>query len=169
MKYPVSGNCKTSGSAENPMSLRTSPLTPECIPFLESLENAVGLPFWGRDNYRKFLEDFPEYFGFCLISETVEKRLDGFSLARAAFEDLELLKIGVAPEFRRLRFGTLLLEDTIAEGKRRGSTRCFLEVRKSNQTAIQFYSTHDFRISGTRVNYYSNPVEDAWIMDRRII
>jgi len=151
------------------MCLRTNPLTPEYIPFLESLEDAVGLPFWGLDNYRRFLEEFPGYFGYCLISEAAEKHLDGFSLARAAFEDMELLKIGVAPEFRRLGFGTLLLEDTIAEGKRRGSTRCFLEVRKSNQTAIQFYYAHNFRISGARVNYYSNPVEDAWVMDRRII
>ena len=156
-------------SADNSTCFRTNPLTLEYIPFLESLEDAAGLPFWGCDNYRRFLEELPEYFGFCLISDGTEKRLDGFSLARAVFEDLELLKIGVAPEFQRLGFGSLLLEDTIAEGNRRGATRCFLEVRKSNQTAILFYSMHDFQISGARVNYYSNPVEDAWIMDRRII
>jgi len=156
-------------SAENPAGFRSTLLAPEYVPFLESLEDAAGLPFWGVDNYLRFLEEFPEYFGFCLISEAGEKRLTGFSLARAAFEDLELLKIAVAPEFQRLGLGTLLLEDTFAEGKRRGSTRCFLEVRKSNQAAIQFYSAHGFRITGARTDYYSNPVEDAWIMESAIL
>jgi ribosomal-protein-alanine N-acetyltransferase len=155
-------------NAEKSALFRMFPLAPEYIPFLEVLEEASGLPFWGVDNYRRFFEEFSEYFGFCLIPKTGEKRLAGFSLARAAFEDMELLKIGVAPEFQRFGFGTRLLEETLAEGEKRGSTRCFLEVRKSNQKAIQFYSAHSFRIAGARLNYYSNPVEDAWIMERRI-
>ena len=152
----------------DPMRFRTFPLTPEHIPFLEVLENAAELPFWGSDTYRRFLEDFTEYFGFCLIPETGKKRLAGFSLARSTFEDMELLKIGVEPEFQRFGLGTRLLEETLAEGGRRSSTRCFLEVRKSNQTAIQFYSAHGFQIIGTRVEYYSNPIEDAWVMERHI-
>lgn len=151
---------------ENFARFRISTLKPEHIPFIEAIENAVGLPFWGEDTYRRFLEGFTEYFGFCLISEADDERLIGFSLARSTLEDMELLKIGVAPEFRRLGFGTGLMEETFAEGLRRGAARCFLEVRKSNQKAIQFYSAHNFRISGVRRNYYSNPVEDAWIMER---
>jgi ribosomal-protein-alanine N-acetyltransferase len=143
-------------------------LEPEHIPFLETLEETTGLPFWGADNYRRFLEEFSEYFGFCIIPETDKKRLTGFSLARAVLEDMELLKIGVAPEFQRHGFGTRLLEETFEEGRRRLCTRCFLEVRKSNQKAIQFYSAHGFRIAGVRLNYYTNPVEDAWIMERPV-
>jgi len=135
---------------------------------METLEVEACLPFWGADNYRRFLEESKEYFGFCLISETGEDRLTGFSLARAVLEDMELLKIGVAPEFQRLGFGTRLMEETFAEANRRGCDRCFLEVRKSNQSAIQFYSAHGFRIAGARLNYYSNPVEDAWIMEMQI-
>jgi len=148
---------------------RTLSLTPEHIPLLEVIEEATGLPFWGVDDYGRFLREFSEYFGFCLIPETNEKRMAGFSLARAAFEDMELLKIGVSPEFQRIGLGTRLLEDTFTEGRRRGCTRCFLEVRKSNQKAIQFYSAHSFRIAGARLNYYSNPVEDAWVMERQIL
>jgi len=153
---------------ENSTGFQISPLTPESIPFLETLEKAAELPFWGVDNYRRFFEEFSEYFGFCLIPGTDKNRLAGFSLARAAFEDMELLKIGVEPEYQRLGLGTRLLEETLAEGGRRSSTRCFLEVRKSNQKAIQFYSAHGFKIAGARHNYYSNPVEDAWIMERQI-
>jgi ribosomal-protein-alanine N-acetyltransferase len=153
-------------NAEKPAGFRMVALAPEHIPFLEALEEGAGIPFWGADNYRRFLEEYSEYFGFCLIQEVNENRLAGFSLARAAFEDMELLKICIMPEFQRLGFGTQLLEETFAEGLRRSATRCFLEVRKSNQKAIQFYSAHVFRIAGARLNYYSNPVEDAWIMER---
>ena len=155
-------------NAENYKGFRVFSLALEHIASLEALEEASGLTFWGVDNYRRFLEEFSEYFGFCLISEAGEKRLAGFSLARSAFEDMELLKIGVAPEFQRFGFGTQLLKETFAEGGNRSCTRCFLEVRKSNQNAIQFYSAYGFTISGARINYYSNPVEDAWIMERQL-
>jgi len=153
---------------EHYAGFQMSPLAPEHIQFLGALELDLGLPFWGMDTYRRFLEDFKEYFGFCLIPKAGEKRLTGFSLARSIFEDMELLKIGIVPEFRRFGFGTRLMEETFAEGVKRGSTRCFLEVRKSNHSAIQFYSAHAFRINGARRNYYSNPDEDAWIMERFI-
>jgi len=153
---------------ENIAEFLIFPLTPKHIPSLETLEESVELPFWGADNYRRFLEEFSEYFGFCLIQETDEKRIAGFSLARVTFEDMELLKIGVIPELQRFGFGSQLLDATVAEGVARGATRCFLEVRKSNQKAIQFYSARSFRIAGARLNYYSNPVEDAWIMEQQI-
>ena len=155
-------------STEKVAGFRIFPLAPEHIPFLEALEGDADLPFWGADNYRRFLEDISGYFGFCLIPETDEKCLAGFSLARATFEDMELLKIGVTPEFQRLGFGTKLLDETLEEGGMRACTRCFLEVRKSNQKAIQFYSVNGFKIVGARLDYYSNPVEDAWIMERQI-
>jgi ribosomal protein S18 acetylase RimI-like enzyme len=39
-------------------------------------------------------------------------------------------------------------------------------VRKSNVGAIQFYLNHRFKMAGERINYYNEPVEDAWIMER---
>jgi len=147
---------------------RLDALMPEDVRLLEALEDAVDLSFWGEDNYRRFLEEFPEYFGCKLtwIPDAGDEFLTGFSLARAIFESLEILKIGVLPKFQRLGLGTKLMEEIYEEGLRRGCSRCFLEVRKSNQKAIQFYSAHNFRIAGKRANYYSNPVEDAWIMER---
>jgi [ribosomal protein S18]-alanine N-acetyltransferase len=145
-----------------------SRLSAEDVPMLESLENTVNLSFWGLDNYQRFLEEFPEYFGCKIIrlAEFEHKQLIGFYLARAVYDNLEILKIGVFPEFQRLGIGTQLMEASYSEGLQRGCSRCFLEVRKSNQKAIQFYNFHNFRIAGTRLKYYSNPVEDAWVMER---
>jgi len=92
----------------------------------------------------------------------------GFYLARSLFEDLEILKVGVLAEYQRRGIGTLLMESAYAEGIKRGCRRCFLEVRKSNFAAIEFYYRHRFRVAGSRLSYYSGPVEDAWVMERSL-
>jgi ribosomal-protein-alanine N-acetyltransferase len=43
----------------------------------------------------------------------------------------------------------------------------FLEVRASNVRAIAFYKANGFKIISQRRNYYRNPTEDAWVMERR--
>jgi ribosomal-protein-alanine acetyltransferase len=156
------------GNAE--MNCYFARLTPEDVPLLQPLEDQVNLAFWGNDNYRRFLEEFPEYFGCkaMLMSDADKENLAGFFLARAIYDNLEILKIGVFPLYQRLGIGSELMENAYSEGIRRGCNRCFLEVRKSNQTAIQFYYRHGFRIAGTRLNYYTDPVEDAWIMERNL-
>jgi len=143
-------------------------LTVEDVPSLQPLEDKVQLAFWGKDNYRRFLEEYPEYFGCkaVLSSDSGAAELVGFFLARSIYDSLEILKLGVSPGYQRQGIGTELMETAYAEGIRRGCNRCFLEVRKSNQIAIQFYYGHNFRIAGTRLNYYTDPVEDAWIMER---
>ena len=145
-----------------------SSLTVEDVPLLREIETATKLSFWGEENYRKFLEEYPEYFGFkaVVLTDQDQWKMAGFFLARSLFENLEILKVGVDPRHQRLGLGTRLMEASYAEGIKRGCKRCFLEVRKSNQGAIDFYLRHRFNFAGTRLNYYSNPIEDAWIMER---
>ncbi len=143
-------------------------LTVDDVFQIESIERQTHLAFWGEENYRKFLLEYPEYFGCKVVvqDESGNHRMAGFLLARSLFDYLEVLKVGVSPDFQRHGIGTELMEAAYTEGIRRGCRRCFLEVRKSNQGAIDFYYLHRFKIAGTRLNYYTDPIEDAWIMER---
>jgi ribosomal-protein-alanine N-acetyltransferase len=143
-------------------------LSAEDAAHLKPIEDQVQLAYWGEENYRRFLGELPEYFGCkaMVVLNRNQRKLVGFYLARSIYESLEILKLGVFPEWQRKGVGTQLMETAYTEGRRRGCNRCFLEVRKSNQNAIQFYYRHDFRISGTRVNYYTDPIEDAWVMEK---
>jgi ribosomal-protein-alanine N-acetyltransferase len=145
-------------------------LTVNDVASLQPLEDQVNLAFWGKENYRRFLEEYPEYFGrkAVLASDGEKEDIVGFFLARSIYENLEILKLAVFPYCQRQGVGTQLMENAYAEGLRRGCNRCFLEVRKSNQNAIQFYYGHNFRIAGSRINYYTDPIEDAWVMERRL-
>ncbi len=149
--------------------IQIAALSVQDLPDLKPLEEATHLAFWGTDHYKRFLEQ-PEYFSRKAMATVVSgtTRIVGFFLARAVLENLELLKIGVYPEFHKQGIGTRLLNAAFIEGAKRGCLRCFLEVRKSNETAIQFYHNHRFLISGERINYYTEPVEDAWTMERWI-
>ncbi len=155
------------------MPLRTylSRLTVEDIAGLEVLEREAGLNFWGEQHYRRFLEEFSEYFG-CKVAVLPDQgrqgHLTGFFFARSIYEHLEILKVGVLPPYQNQGIGTQLMEAAYAEGIRRGCVRCFLEVRKSNENAIRFYRGQKFRVAGSRQDYYTDPVEDAWVMERTL-
>lgn len=145
-------------------------LTSDDAACLKPLEDLVELAFWGENSYRRFLDELPDYFG-CKAVAVMDGKQDkfiGFLLARSIYESLEILKLGVFPEWQHRGIGTRLIEQSFAEGLRRGCNRCFLEVRKSNQKAIQFYYGHGFRIAGTRINYYTDPAEDAWVMEKSL-
>ena len=151
-----------------PLTSYMAPLTAADIPALEAVEKETRLALWGLESYRRFLEELPEYFGYKTVvaDDSRGEILAGFYLARSVFENLEILKVGVFPMYQRQGLGTQLMDSAYAEGIKRGCRRCFLEVRKSNRAAIQFYQDHKFKFAGTRINYYSDPVEDAWIMER---
>jgi ribosomal-protein-alanine N-acetyltransferase len=150
---------------EESQAINISALTPQDIEELEPLEAVTHLCFWGAEHYCRFLEQ-QEYFGRKAVATASGSKMVGFFLARSILENLELLKIGVYPDFQNAGIGTRLLNAAFAEGMKRGCLRCFLEVRKSNESAIQFYYGHKFKIAGERINYYTEPVEDAWIMER---
>jgi ribosomal protein S18 acetylase RimI-like enzyme len=46
--------------------------------------------------------------------------------------------------------------------------RMLLEVRQSNHRAIEFYKRNGFHIISERKNYYLNPNENAWVMERTV-
>ena len=147
--------------------IEISVLAIEDVPQIEELEELTSLSFWGAEHYKRFL-DQPEYFGRKAVAAIAPGvlRVVGFFLARSILENLELLKIGVYPLYQKLGIGTRLLNAAFSEGVKRGCLRCFLEVRKSNQEAIRFYHNHQFKVAGERLNYYTEPVEDAWVMER---
>ncbi len=76
----------------------------------------------------------------------------------------ELMNIAVLPNFQRMHFASMLLEECIKEAKRQKAEKMLLEVRKSNKAAIALYKKFGFFNFGVRRNYYKAPVEDAIIM-----
>ena len=76
------------------------------------------------------------------------------------------MNVAVDPAHQRRGVATRLLErlfELTVDDERRGYT---LEVRVSNEAAIQLYETLGFEARGVRRGYYTDNREDALIMWR---
>lgn len=94
-----------------------------------------------------------------------ESGLAGFLVARSLLGESEILNFGVRPDTRQRGIGSQLLEQVIEWSKRSRSRRIMLEVRASNVAAQSFYVRHGFQVVGRRGRYYSNPTEEALLLD----
>lgn len=90
----------------------------------------------------------------------------GYLIFSHVAEESELLRIAVLDGHRRRGVAALLVERYLSDGKRRGITDCFLEVRQSNTSAQSLYRKFGFESCGVRRAYYRDPVEDALLMLR---
>lgn len=100
--------------------------------------------------------------------------LVAYALVLVAGDDLELLRIAVAPAFRRRGVARQLIETIVAEGRRLGMKRVLLEVRASNAAAMACYLRCGFEAIGRRRGYYAPPKgtpmerEDALVMAKTL-
>lgn len=88
-----------------------------------------------------------------------------YLLCHLILNEIELIKIVVHPDFQRQGIGLKIfyhLLDLHPDIK-----KINLEVRESNQIAIQFYQKLGFDRVGKRTNYYSNR-EDAILMTKNV-
>ncbi|MDD6070924.1 MAG: ribosomal protein S18-alanine N-acetyltransferase [Clostridiales bacterium] len=92
----------------------------------------------------------------------------GFAGIMMIVDEAELLNIAVLSEYRKKGIGQMLLNYMFQEADRHNAVRMLLEVRRSNKTARQLYERNGFTAFAERKGYYSNPKEDAIIMEKRI-
>lgn len=103
-----------------------------------------------------------------LVVESSDLRIVGWCACRTIWPDAELLKITVAKNERQKGIGTSLLDALLQELQEQAYSSLFLEVRAENAAALQFYEKHGFRQVGRRPRYYSDPADDALILQRDI-
>ena len=85
--------------------------------------------------------------------------LRGFSLARIAADEAEILTIAVAAAFRRRGVGQALLRAQCAQLAAAGVRALFLEVEQSNAAALALYRQMAFEPVGARPGYYKHPAQ----------
>jgi ribosomal protein S18 acetylase RimI-like enzyme len=79
--------------------------------------------------------------------------------------ECEIYNIAVKKEFQNQGIGKCILEKIVFLIKRHNVQSIWLEVRSSNRKAINFYRNNNFRQVYERKNFYSNPLEDAIVMN----
>jgi ribosomal-protein-alanine N-acetyltransferase len=92
--------------------------------------------------------------------------LVGYAVYAMMVDECHVLNLCIDPDCRRRGYGRYLLHRVLWQGRMRGAARAFLEVRHSNQVALQLYHSMGFNEIGCRKGYYPNHNgrEDALVM-----
>ncbi len=81
----------------------------------------------------------------------------------------QILNIAVSPEYRKRGIASALIGKIKEYARANGITFLTLEVRESNASARALYEKHGFYQVGVRTNYYSQPKENAILMNADIV
>ena len=92
----------------------------------------------------------------------------GFCAFWRVADQAHINNLAVRPELRGRGLGIQMLEAIIAEAQQLGATSLALEVRRSNVAAQRLYLRAGFREEGIRKSYYTQPVEDALLLVKRL-
>lgn len=126
---------------------------------LVTIEQATYPDPWGRDMLSCAWTQ-PSCGG---IKFTSNGETCGYLMTLTVPPEMEVLNIAVSQKFRRQGIAREMMAWVLEEGKRRGCTDVFLEVRVSNVAAIKLYESFGFSAIRTRKKYYRDK-EDALVM-----
>lgn len=140
---------------------RISKVNSEDIAQIEEIEKsqfALRLP---QDTFSNAFKDGTSIF----IKLEVNNILVCYLLASVSFYENEIIEIATHPEHLRKGYAELLLNEL--ERLSKGKEYIYLEVRKSNASAIRLYTKLGYEAYNARKNYYRDH-EDAVLMRKKL-
>lgn len=135
-------------------------MNPEDLEQVMILERQIFSRPWSEESMRSALQQETIY----LVDET-DGRIRGYLGIWCMAEDGDLCNMAVAEGVRREGVASGLMEEGMAQCRKQGVQRIVLEVRQSNLPAQTLYQHKGFVPIGVRKQYYSEPQEDAVIME----
>ena len=147
-------------------------IAPEFFPMNErdldtvaALEASLQVFPWSRGNFADSLA-----VGHSAWVLRVGGDLIGFSVVMTVIDEAHLLNIGVCQRYQGQGYGARLLRHAMENARLNHASKLFLEVRPSNERAVELYRHFGFRQIGLRKGYYPATIgrEDALIFDKEL-
>jgi len=121
---------------------------------------------WKEENILYELHENPVSH-FWVIELTLNEdegyRVVGFCDYWETFDSATICQIAVHPYLQRRQLGTAMMDEIYNDCYAKRVKTITLEVRVSNEQAINFYKKQGFKIETTKPHYYDNG-EDAYYM-----
>ncbi len=137
---------------------------------LQLVHSCEDAPRWKETVWQEFLGGTTagNVHRVLVCEEGMDRELQGLLAATLVAEQTELESVLVRPAARRAGVGRALLREWLAWADAAGATEAILEMRASNNAALELYRSFGFVVAGRRPCYYREPVEDALLMGRRV-
>ena len=117
---------------------------------------------WSRASFEAELTT--NRLAWYLVAEDAKAGIIGYAGLWAIEDEGHITNVAVHPDYRRKHLGSILVGMLIDQTQKEGLKRFTLEVRVSNQPAIELYEKFGFVSAGIRKGYYEDNNEDAMIM-----
>ena len=121
---------------------------------------------WTRGNFADSIRSGYQAQMLCAADDVL-----GYFVAMKGVDEVHLLNITVAPDHQGQGWGRVMLDALAIWSRGQGAQWLWLEVRVSNQRALQIYERHGYRRVGERKGYYPaghGRREDAVVMSLRL-
>ena len=132
-------------------------LTSADIDYIEQIFNLEKKIFKSSAFNKSYLDTLIKGNNSFIYVCLIENKVCGYLMVLDSIDVYEILAIATVEEYRNKGIAQELLAKIRIKN-------IFLEVRESNQTAINFYKKNNFKEISIRKNYYSEPTENAIIM-----
>jgi [ribosomal protein S18]-alanine N-acetyltransferase len=145
------------------------PATVEALPDILKIEEACFSAPWTRKMMEAELSGNP--FAHFLLAkplppcEVVCGSIVAYLCFWVVFEEVRLMNLAVIESMRHRGIAKALVTEALELGQAQAAVRAVLEVRASNHAAHALYRSLGFRNVSTRPKYYSNPTDDALLME----
>ena len=132
-------------------------LTSNNIDYIEQIFNLEKEIFKSSAFSKSYLNTLIKGDNSFIYVYLIDSKVCGYLMVLDSIDVYEILAIATIEEYRNKGIAQKLLNKIKIKN-------IFLEVRESNQTAINFYKKNKFKEISIRKNYYSEPTENAIIM-----
>ena len=132
-------------------------LTINDIDYIEQIFNLEKDIFKNSAFSKESTENLVKADNSFIYAYLIDEKVCGYLMVLDSIDVYEILAIATVEEYRNKGIAQELLEKIKTKD-------IFLEVRKSNEKAINFYKKNNFKQISIRKGYYSDPTEDAVIM-----
>lgn len=144
--------------------LELRPMVVDDVDEVHALERRVFPHPWSRAN---FMDSLSSGYDAWVLREPGEGALAGYFLVMYAVDEAHLLDVAVSGERQGSGLGRWLLDRIATRSRAMGMTSVLLEVRPSNERALQVYGRYGYTQIGRRKGYYpahEGQREDAIVM-----
>ncbi|MCI4445999.1 MAG: ribosomal protein S18-alanine N-acetyltransferase [Candidatus Aminicenantes bacterium] len=119
---------------------------------------------WSKETFRAEIQNKAISFPLVVI-DTSSKRIVGYIIFWQIRDEAQINNVAIHPDYQGRGWGEIALRYVLNRLQESGVNFVTLEVRVSNQPALKLYHKLGFKVIGIRKDYYTNPVEDAYVMD----
>lgn len=143
------------------MSWTVEPMRPEDLAICAAIEQHAPDP-WTEAQMAEELS----FEGARLFVVRRGDAIAGLAAFQLAAGEASLNTVTIDPAFRRQGAARALLCGALEALKAEGAAMCFLEVRSQNAPALALYDALGFSRAGLRRRFFTNPSDDAIVMNK---